>query len=140
LVQIYNNRPKSSVLKQLSNFEYSSVIEKSEKYKYKGITYNLEVEDDNSYIANGIVVHNCVMTIVNTTSIFPKNEFKEMVEDWSNIGSDKEFMNYVNQCLKNLDYVQAVDYGQVLRIKNQNKNKYKNNESGINWFGVNKNN
>jgi hypothetical protein len=82
-----------------------------------------------------------VMTIVNTTSIFPKNEFKEMVEDWSNSNSDKEFMNYVNQCLKNLDYVQAVDYGQVLRIRNQNKNKYKNNnESGINWFGVNKNN
>jgi len=27
--------------------------------RYRGPVYNLEVEDDNSYIANGIVVHNC---------------------------------------------------------------------------------
>jgi glycosyltransferase involved in cell wall biosynthesis len=26
---------------------------------YSGLVYNIEVEDDNSYIANGVVVHNC---------------------------------------------------------------------------------
>jgi hypothetical protein len=81
-----------------------------------------------------------VMTIVNSTSIFAKNEFKEMVEDWGNHFSDKEFMNYVNQCLKNLDFVQSVDYSQVLKIRKQNMNRYKNNsDGGINWFGINKN-
>jgi hypothetical protein len=80
-----------------------------------------------------------VMTIVNSTSIFAKNEFKEMVEEWGNNFSDKEFMNYVNQCLKNLDFVQSVDYSQVLRIRKQKMNKYKNTDSGINWFGTNKN-
>ena len=80
-----------------------------------------------------------VMTIVNSTSIFAKNEFKEMVEEWGNSFSDKEFMNYVNQCLKNLDFVQSVDYSQVLRIRKQKMNKYKNTDSGINWFGTNKN-
>ena len=80
-----------------------------------------------------------VMTIVNSTSIFAKNEFKEMVEEWGNSFSDKEFMNYVNQCLKNLDFVQSVDYSQVLRIRKQKMNKYKNTDSGINWFGANKN-
>jgi hypothetical protein len=79
-----------------------------------------------------------VMTIVNSTSIFAKNEFKEMVEEWGNNFSDKEFMNYVNQCLKNLDFVQSVDYSQVLRIRKQKMNKYKS-DSGINWFGTNKN-
>ena len=27
--------------------------------RYRGEVYNLEVEDDNSYVANGIIVHNC---------------------------------------------------------------------------------
>lgn len=30
-----------------------------EKKSYRGLVYNLEVEEDNSYIANNIVVHNC---------------------------------------------------------------------------------
>lgn len=29
------------------------------KEHFKGVVYNLEVEDDNSYVANGFVVHNC---------------------------------------------------------------------------------
>ena len=34
-------------------------ISSNKKIKYKGIVYNLEVENDDSYIANGIIVHNC---------------------------------------------------------------------------------
>ena len=132
-VQIYDKRPNSSVLKKISDFEISSNVERIEKYKYNGITYNLEVEDDNSYIANGIVVHNCVMTIVNSTTVFNRNDYKEMVEDWANKFVDKEFMNYVNECLKNLDYVEGVDYGQVLKVRRQQMNRYKGN--GFGWFG-----
>ena len=32
---------------------------KVKKYDYEGYVHNLEVEEDNSYIANNIVVHNC---------------------------------------------------------------------------------
>lgn len=42
--------------------EYFAVRTKAsriEQYKYTGVVHNLEVKDDNSYIANGIVVHNC---------------------------------------------------------------------------------
>ena len=34
-------------------------IKKIEPYKYKGEVYNLEIENDNTYIADGICVHNC---------------------------------------------------------------------------------
>lgn len=30
-----------------------------EKVDYDGLVYNMEVEEDNSYVANGIIVHNC---------------------------------------------------------------------------------
>jgi len=79
-----------------------------------------------------------VMTIVNTTSIFPKYEFKEMVEDWATRNVDKEFMAYVNECLKNMEYVEGVDYSQVLKIRKQVMNRYRggNKAAGINWFGA----
>ena len=33
--------------------------------QYKGKVYNLHVEEDNTYVANGVVVHNCFGTIIN---------------------------------------------------------------------------
>ncbi len=74
-----------------------------------------------------------VMTIVNSTTIFTKHEFREMVEDWSTKFTDKEFMIYVNECLKNMDYVEGVDYGQVLKVRRQQMNRYKGGNT--NWFG-----
>ena len=77
-----------------------------------------------------------VMTVVNATSIFVKSEFKEMVEEWGNKYSPKDFMIYVNDCMRNMEYVEGVDYGQVLKVRRQMMNKTKNstNVSGINWF------
>jgi intein/homing endonuclease len=37
----------------------SSIIRNIEEIDYEGKVYNLEVEDDNSYVANGVIVHNC---------------------------------------------------------------------------------
>jgi hypothetical protein len=61
-----------------------------------------------------------------------------MVEEWSSKFVDKEFMSYVNEALKNMDYVEGVDYGQVLKIRKQKMNRFKDNSgfgSGTNWFG-----
>lgn len=81
----------------------------------------------------------CVMTIVNTTSIFQKNEFKEIVDEFANQQMDKEMLQYINQCLNNIDYVEGVDYGHFLRAKNMIKNNKKggNRITGGNWFGIN---
>ena len=78
-----------------------------------------------------------VMTIVNTTSIFGKSEFKEMVDEWFNKNSPNEFKDYVNSCLKEIDYVQGVDYSQVLRVRKQHINRYKQN-TDIDWYGKNR--
>ena len=79
-----------------------------------------------------------VMTIVNSTSIFKKNEFREMVDEWSSKFTDRDIMSYINECLKNIDYVEGVDYGQVLKVRRQFMNRNKgggyNNNTG-NWFG-----
>ena len=42
--------------------------------------------------------------------------------------------------LKGIDYVEGVDYGQVLKIRRQQMNRYKANNNGFggngtNWFG-----
>ena len=78
-----------------------------------------------------------VMTIVNATSIFPKNEFREMCEDWLNSFVDKGMASYINDCLKQVDYVEGVDYGQVLKVRRQYMNR--NKGGGYNqgsWFGL----
>ena len=78
----------------------------------------------------------CVMTIVNTTSVFSKNDFKEMVED--TLQKDPAFKNYVEECLKGLEYTETVDYSQLLSVRRKvlNRNKTVNdvNSTGINWF------
>jgi hypothetical protein len=81
-----------------------------------------------------------VMTIVNATTVFGRHDFTEMVEEWSSKFVDKEFMSYVNESLKNMDYVEGVDYGQVLKIRKQQMNRFKANNNGFggngnNWFG-----
>ena len=50
------NKDKHHV--QLGNFKYSH-IEKFQLLSTDETVYNFEVEDDNSYVANNMVVHNC---------------------------------------------------------------------------------
>jgi hypothetical protein len=79
-----------------------------------------------------------VMTIVNATTVFSRHDFSEMIEDWSTKFVDKEYMNYVKDIMKNIDYIEGVDYGQVLKIRKQQINRFKNNNNnGTNWFGKN---
>ena len=88
------------------------------------------------YAADGTSNDDTVMTIVNMTSIFDKNEFKEMVEECGS--NNKSFMEYVNNCMSESDFIEGVDYSQVLRARkqfiNRTKSTYKPN---INWFGTN---
>ena len=78
------------------------------------------------------------MTIVNATTVFGRHEFNEMVDEWSSKFVDKEFMSYVQESLKNIDYVEGVDYNQVLKVRRQLMNRFKannNNPFGNNLFG-----
>ena len=81
----------------------------------------------------------CVMTIVNATSAFVKNDFKEMVED--TLQKDPIFKIYVEDCLRNLEFTETVDYTQLLNVRrkilNRNKTATDSNTTGINWFNSN---
>jgi hypothetical protein len=80
----------------------------------------------------------CVMTIVNATSAFVKNDFKEMVED--TLQKDISFKIYVEDCLRNLEFVETVDYTQLLNVRrkilNRNKTVSDSNTTGVNWFNA----
>lgn len=80
----------------------------------------------------------CVMTIVNTTSIFSKTDFKQIVEECSQSEIEKEMSQYINECLNGIDYVEGVDYGQVLRVRRQyqsQKSQINQNSGSLgNWF------
>ena len=80
----------------------------------------------------------CVMTIVNSSSIFKKNEFKEMCDEYLNKYMDKEMSSYINNCLKQVDFVEGLDYGQVLSVRRRyiSRNKGAGYNSGS-WFGLN---
>ncbi len=80
----------------------------------------------------------CVMTIVNSSSIFKKNEFREMCDEWLNKYMDKEMSSYINDCLKQVDFVEGLDYGQVLNVRRRyiSRNKGAGYNSGS-WFGLN---
>jgi hypothetical protein len=81
-----------------------------------------------------------VMTIVNATSIFGKPEMKEICEDWMSKFVDRELATYINDCLKNVDYVEGVDYGQVLKVRrqyiNRNRGGGSNSYQTGSWFGL----
>jgi hypothetical protein len=64
-VEVYEKRREFSNLRRLSAHEYGGRLSKTkggiEKEYFEGEVYNLQVEDDRSFVANGIVVHNCIM-------------------------------------------------------------------------------
>jgi uncharacterized protein YlbG (UPF0298 family) len=62
-----------------------------------------------------------------------------MVEDWCASYVNTEHKNYINECLKNADFVEGVDYSQLLRIRRDFvRPKKDNTEDQINWFNSNR--
>ena len=59
-----------------------------------------------------------------------------MVDEWSNKHTDKEIMQFINQCMSNIDFVEGVDYGSFLRAKNKAKPKSGKSNMGGTWFGI----
>ena len=86
-VEIYDEWKKTNGQRKLSLFEYGSKIrgEKSpmiEKTNFNGTVYNLQVEEDESFIADGKVVHNCVMSLgLATWGLYSIDTIKDKKED-----------------------------------------------------------
>lgn len=76
------------------------------------------------YAADGNSNDDTVMTIINTGTIFPKFEFREMVEDWAEEFCDPEYLRYAKDSLDRIGNIDVVDYSQVLNIRKKNMNRF----------------
>jgi hypothetical protein len=77
----------------------------------------------------------CVMTIVNATSMFKKPEFRETVDEWASKNLDRATLDYINEILKKIDFVEGVDYSTFIETKNAIKLKKSMSNSNINnWY------
>lgn len=78
-----------------------------------------------------------VMTLVNASSVFSKNEYRQMCEDYANSVLDKETLAYFNSILKEVEYKESTDYSSIINVNRQRRmmNQFKNGQIGNNWFG-----
>ena len=77
------------------------------------------------YAADGSSHDDTVMTIVDMCAIFQKNDFKQIIEEYAETIIDKSLFNYINDTINTLEYVEPVNYSQLLEIRRKNKIQYK---------------
>ena len=63
----------------------------------------------------------CVMTLVNTSSIFSKHSWREIVEDYAPKILDTFLLNQYMDILNNVDYQEATDYRALLNVRKQRR-------------------
>lgn len=62
-VTIQEARPEHAHMRLLSEFEYGGTVRSHSTEHFQGTVYNLQVAEDRSFVANGLVVHNCVLSL-----------------------------------------------------------------------------
>lgn len=77
------------------------------------------------YAADGSSNDDTVMTIVDMCAIFQKNDFKQIIEEYAENLPDRSMFSYINDTLNTLEYVEPVNYSQLLEIRRKNKIQYK---------------
>jgi len=77
------------------------------------------------YAADGSSNDDTVMTIVDMCAIFQKNDFKQIIEEYAENLPDRSMFNYINETLNSLEYIEPVNYSQLLEIRRKNKMQYK---------------
>lgn len=70
-----------------------------------------------TYKADGNKNDDTVMTLVNLTSIFAKNDFRGMVEDYFDNLENTQLKNKIDEILNKISYEEGVDYKQLLDIR-----------------------
>ena len=93
------------------------------------------------YAADGSSHDDTVMSIIDMCAIFQKNDFRQMVEEFSESLPDSEMLNYIRATLDGIEYTEGVDYTQVLDIRRKKlQNRYKNDVLSNPWNNPFKNN
>lgn len=63
----------------------------------------------------------CVMTLVNLSSIFSKHSYREMVEDYAPKILDSYLLSKYKTMIMNQDYVESTDYRALLNVRKQRR-------------------
>lgn len=63
----------------------------------------------------------CVMTLINASSIFKKNEYIQMCEDYANTELSPTKLAWFNSILKEVEYSEGVDYSPLLNVNRQRR-------------------
>lgn len=118
-LKVGNN--KNLLVKDYQDLMFSKSLNVMEEGTVKEITTFVKHETNAGnfrFAADGGQTDDKVMTLVNISSIFKKNRFKEMVEDYIDSKLDSDMKDYISNILQKIDYTEGIDYGQVLNIRN----------------------
>ncbi len=69
------------------------------------------------YAADGSSNDDIVMTIVSMSSIFGKIQFSQLVEEYIDTISDIDVKNYINDFMNGDEYIEPINYSQILNIR-----------------------
>lgn len=78
------------------------------------------------YAADGSANDDLIMSIINSSTSFKKLHFTEMAEDWLDQYESSEMRKFINETLENSEYIETVDYKQVLNIRKYKTGYYGN--------------
>ncbi|MCP4336485.1 MAG: hypothetical protein GY679_01380 [Mycoplasma sp.] len=125
------------VMPPVKVFSAATIISIEEK-KVNDFVYNLSVEGDETYIANGIILHNCRSTTVPIT------------KSWKELGVDKEELPPSTRASMNGQVSERITYPEWLKSQSAKTQKdvlgssrykaFKNGDAKITQFVDNKNN
>jgi hypothetical protein len=87
------------------------------------------------YAADGSAHDDTVMTIIDMCSIFEKNNFKQICEEYIENINDSVEKNYIKSIFQELEASQGTDYTQLLDIRRKRlaSNRYKNDVLSTKW-------
>lgn len=88
------------------------------------------------YSGDGSAHDDIVMTIVNMSSIFSKTDFKQSIEEFLDNLNDSVIKNYISNISKNLEFVEGVDYTQLLDIRRKYISRTKRIEEARKGWGL----
>jgi hypothetical protein len=74
------------------------------------------------YAADGSSNDDIVMTLVSLSSVFSKVQFSQMVDEYINDFSDEETKKYINEFMNGEDYIEPINYSQILNIRRRKMN------------------
>jgi len=91
------------------------------------------------YAADGSSHDDTVMTIVNMTSIFGKNDFKGLVEEFLEDYPDTQLKSLIDNILNNIQGTEGPDYKQLLEIRRRKMSSNKRQQEARKGWGLDSN-